>query len=110
MEKEVLAEYLHTYHLGTASAVTSRELELTFSIRGIEVRHLVNLLRRQGIPIASNGSGYFYAETEQEVLATIIHLTRRISGIAAAIQGLNRSAEGLDTRQLRLPLDGGDPP
>ena len=41
-------------------------------------------LPADGVPIASNGSGYFYAATDQEVRATIAHLTRRISGIAAA--------------------------
>ena len=41
-------------------------------------------------------------------LATIGHLTRRISGIAAAIHGLNRSLEQFDTDQTRLPLKGGD--
>ena len=46
MEKERLAEYLEQYHLGEFNAATSRELELTFGIKGIEVRHLVNQLRR----------------------------------------------------------------
>ena len=110
MDKERLAEYLERYHLGANSAATSRELELTFGIKGIEVRHLVNRLRRDGVPIASSGSGYFYAATEQEVRATIAHLTRRIGGIAAAIHGLNRSLERFDTGQIRLPLDGGDVP
>lgn len=110
MEKEWLAEYLEQYHLGEFNAATSRELELTFGIKGIEVRHLVNQLRRDGVPIASSGNGYFYAATEQEVRATIAHLTRRISGIAAAIRGLNRSLERFDTEQTCLPLDGGDSP
>ena len=108
MEKEWLAEYLRRYHFGQFNATTSRELELSFGIKGIEVRHLVNQLRREDIPIASNGSGYFYAATEQEVRATIAHLTRRISGIAAAIHGLNRSLEQFDTAQTRLPLRGGE--
>ena len=56
------------------------------------------------------GKRYFYAATEQEVRATIAHLTRRIGGIAAAIHGLNRSLERFDTEQTRLPLDGGDAP
>ena len=54
--------------------------------------------------------GEFNAATEQEVRATIAHLTRRISGIAAAIRGLNRSLERFDTEQTCLPLDGGDSP
>lgn len=106
MQKELLAEHLERYHLGALCAATSRELERTFSIKGTELRQLVNQLRRAGIPIASNGSGYFYAATEQEVRATIGHLTRRISGIAAAIHGLNRSLEQFDTAQTRLPLRG----
>ena len=61
-----------------------------------------------GVPIASNGSGYFYAATEQEVRATIAHLTHRIGGIAAAIRGLTRSLDVFDTAQTRLPLEGGD--
>ena len=87
-----------------------KQRRLTFGIKGIEVRHLVNRLRRDGVPIASSGSGYFYAATEQEVRATIAHLTRRIGGIAAAIHGLNQSLERFDTGQIRLPLDGGDVP
>ena len=35
MEKERLAEYLEQYHLGEFNAATSRELELTFGIKGI---------------------------------------------------------------------------
>ena len=85
MQKELLAEHLRRYHPGALCAATSRELERTFSIKGTELRQLVNQLRRAGIPIASNSSGYFYAATEQEVRATIGHLTRRISGIAAPI-------------------------
>lgn len=101
MEKERLAEYLEQYHMGALNAATSRELELTFGIKGIQVRHMVNALRRDGVPIASNGSGYFYAATDQEVRATIAHLTRRISGIAAAIRGLDRTLEREDTAQTR---------
>lgn len=110
MEKERLAEYLEQYHMGVLNAATSRELELTFGIKGIQVRHMVNALRRDGVPIASNGSGYFYAATDQEVRATIAHLTKRISGIAAAIRGLDRTLEREDTAQTRLSLDGGDTP
>ena len=72
MEKERLAEYLEQYHMGALNAATSRELELTFGIKGIQVRHMVNALRRDGVPIASNGSGYFYAATDQEL--SLIHI------------------------------------
>ena len=105
MEKERLAEHLERYHSGASNAATSRELECAFGIKGKELRDAVNALRREGVPIASNGSGYFYAATEQEVRATIAHLTHRI---AAAIRGLTRSLDVFDTAQTRLPLEGGD--
>ena len=49
MEKERLAEYLEQYHMGALNAATSRELELTFGIKGIQVRHMVNALRRDAL-------------------------------------------------------------
>ena len=123
MEKETIAEHLRRYHLGEQNAVTSRELETVFDIRGIELRGIINALRRDGIPIGSSGSGYFYAADEPEVRATIAHMTHRISGIAAAIRGLTMTLEDFDTAQMRLlpeervrsptdPVDsgGGEPP
>ena len=102
MEKESIAEHLRRYHLGERNAATSRELETAFGIRGKELRDLVNALRRDGVPVASSGVGYFYAETEQEVRATIAHMTHRISGIAAAIRGLTMALEQFDTAQMTL--------
>ena len=107
MEKERLAEHLERYHSGASNAATSRELECAFGVKGKELRDTVNALRRESVPIASNGSGYFYAATEQ-VRTTIAHLTNRIGGIAAAIRGLTRSLDVFDTAQTRLPLEGGD--
>lgn len=106
MQKETIAEHLKRYHLGEHNAVTSRELERAFELHGKELRDLINTLRRSGVPIASSGIGYFYAATEQEVRATIAHMTHRIGGIAAAIRGLTASLEQFDKDQLRLPLEG----
>ena len=102
-----LDQYLRKYHLGEENAATSKELELTFDISGKELRSLVNTLRQSGVPIASSGSGYFYAATEKEVRATIAHMTHRISGISAAIRGLTNALELFDTDQIRLTLDRG---
>jgi len=102
MEKETIAEHLKRYHLGERNAATSRDLETAFDIRGKELRDLVNTLRRSGVPIASSGAGYFYAATEQEVRATIAHMTHRIGGIAAAIRGLTQALEQFDTAQTTL--------
>ena len=105
MKKETIAEHLKRYHCGGRNAVTSQELETAFDIRGKELRDIVNALRRDGVPIGSSGSGYYYADTESEVRATIAHMTHRISGIAAAIRGLTQTLEEFDTAQMRLPLE-----
>lgn len=110
MEKEQLAEHLERYHQGASNAATSRELECVFGVKGKKLRDVVNALRREAGPIASSGSEYFYVATEQQVRATIAHLTHRTSGIAAAICGLTRSLDAFDTAQTRLPLEGGDAP
>ena len=41
---EALAEYLDLYHKGEANAVTSRELECAFRMRGSELRREINAL------------------------------------------------------------------
>ena len=108
MQKEQLAEHLRQYHHGAENAVISRELECTFRVSGKELRDQVNALRREGVPIASDQNGYFYAKTAAEVRLTIRHMRNRISGISAAIAGLKRSLTAFDDTQIRLPLEGGD--
>ncbi|MDD3780639.1 hypothetical protein [Pelotomaculum terephthalicicum] len=108
MQKEQLAEHLRRYHHGAENAVISKELERSFGVSGKELRDQVNALRREGVPIASDQNGYFYAKTEAEVRMTIRHMRNRISGISAAITGLRRSLAAFDDTQLRLPLEGGD--
>ena len=55
MEKERLAEYLEQYHMGALNAATSRELELTFGIKGIQVRHMVNACGGMASPSPATG-------------------------------------------------------
>ena len=97
MEKDWLAEYLKSYHLGRENAITSRELERTFCVNGKELRDTINILRREAIPIASDQSGYYYAKTEAELRATIQHMHRRIAGISVAISGLSCAAKSCPT-------------
>ena len=97
MEKERLAEHLERYDSGASNAATSWELVCAFGVKGKELRDAGNALRREGVPIASNGSGYFCAATEQEVRATNAHKTHRISGIAAALRGERSPEDAIET-------------
>ena len=75
---EALAEYLALYHKGEVNAVTSRELECSFQMRGSELRREINALRGDGIPICSFEGGYYYAATAEELERTIRQLRSRI--------------------------------
>ena len=110
LEKAV-AEHLQQYHLGEARSVSSKELERTFQIRGPELRRIINQLRGSGVPICSYDYGYYYAETEQELLRTIRQLRSRIKKIAHAERGLTSALAGyVDTGQITFPLEDGDAP
>lgn len=88
---KALAEYLELYHKGEANAVTSRELECAFRMRGSEsCAREINALRGDGIPICSFDGGYYYAATE-ELRRTIRQLRSRIKKIAFAERGLSRT-------------------
>lgn len=104
-----IAEYLKTHHKGAQSVISSRELEAAFQIRGPDLRRLINSLRGEGIPICSSDSGYYYAETEEELQGTIRQLRSRIKKIAHAERGLSKALEQFtDSGQISLSLDGGD--
>ena len=109
--ENAVAEHLQRYHLGEALSVSSKELERTFQIRGPELRRIINQLRGSGVPICSYDYGYYYAETEQELLRTIRQLRSRIKKIAHAERGLTSALAGyVDTGQITFPLEDGDAP
>ena len=70
---------------------------------------MINSLRGDGIPICSSDSGYYYADTEEELRRTIRQLRSRIKKIAHAERGLTKALEQFtDSGQISLPLEGGD--
>ncbi len=108
-----IAEYLRAFCRGEQAAVTSRTLENLFHIRGPDLRHIINRLRGEGVPICSSASGYYYAETEDEIRQTVRQLRSRIKKIAHAERGLTKMLEALgDPGQFTLDMEdlGGDTP
>ncbi len=95
---EALAEYLALYHKGEVNAVTSRELECSFQMRGSELRReIICALRGDGIPICSFEGGYYYAATAEELDSTIRQLRSRIKKIAFAEHGLSSALPDYET-------------
>ena len=54
---------------------------------------MVNSLRCKGKPICSDLDGYFYADNQHEINATIAQLSSRIQKIAQARDGLLNRTE-----------------
>ena len=105
MREEKLLAYLKGACSGRRYTVKSAELEQVLGISGTDLRKLVNRLRRKGIPIGSGRDGYFYARTAGEVYSTIRQLQVMVSGLEAAIRGLERALEDFG------PVEpGGDSP
>ena len=102
MREEQLLTYLKGACFGREYRVSGRELEQVLSLSGTDLRKIVNRLRRKGVPIASDRSGYFYARTAGEVYITIRQLRGMVNGLEAAIHGLEHALDGFD--------GGGDPP
>nr|WP_326184160.1 hypothetical protein [uncultured Oscillibacter sp.] len=105
MREEKLLAYLKGACSGRRYTIKSAELEQVLGIGGTDLRKLVNRLRRKGVPIGSSRDGYFYARTAGEVYGTIRQLQVMVSGLEAAIQGLERALEDFG------PVEpGGGPP
>ncbi len=93
MRKEQLLSYLKGACPGRKYRVSGAELERALGLSGTDLRKLVNQLRRQGIPIASDRQGYFYAATASEVYTTIRQLRQMVTGLEKAIAGLEESLD-----------------
>ena len=86
--EEALCEYLAKNFRGASNPVSSKSLETVFHVKGSEIRRLVNSLRCKGEPICSDYDGYYYADNQYEICATIAQLSSRIHKIAQARDGL----------------------
>ena len=93
MNKEKVFGYLCAYCCGRKHAASSQTLEKKLDVSGNELRKQVNALRREGVPIASSGEGYFYAENAAEIYATIRSLQKMRQGLDTAIAGLEQALE-----------------
>lgn len=91
--KAALCEYLEQAHTGESQAISSKELERIFHVKGTVIRRLVNVLRCESKPICSNAMGYFYAANQHELQETISQLSSRTLMISKARDGLMKYLE-----------------
>lgn len=87
-KRTAICNYLKKYHTGRDKAVYSRELERLFSLDGRTLRRKISSLRQDGYPICSDETGYYYAENQKEINATICRLNTLVMRISNARTGM----------------------
>ena len=89
MNKEKdLYDYLIKHHSGRTNAVHSKELEQRFNLCPRTVRRYVNNMRKSGVPVCSDESGYWIGTSSREVNETIKRLGDFVGDINSARTGL----------------------
>lgn len=86
----------------TAGRIKGHMATSGFVVHNSEICAMVNYLRRTGHPIASNGDGYFWANTKDELEPTIKHMRERIASMSDALGGMVRR---FHSGQGELPLN-----
>lgn len=89
MEKSTdLIEYLQENHTEELNAVGARELSTLFNITQRGLRTLVTELRKEGYPVCSSNSGYWYSEDEEDIRKTVARMEAQMEKMEQAVTGL----------------------
>ena len=87
-KEQELLDYLIVNHTGKVDAIHSKDLEAKFNIASSTVRRYVSNMRKSGIPICSDETGYWIAANPGEVNGTIKRLGNFMGGVGNAKTGL----------------------
>ena len=87
-KKAAICEYLKKHHRGKINAVFSHELQKLFSIDGRNLRRKISSLRKEGYPICSDETGYYYADNQREINATVGRMNELVTTVSNARSGL----------------------
>ena len=70
--------------------------------KGAGLRRIINSLHQKGYPICSDTGGYWYAQSQQELLDNAEALRGRAIKILNAVQGMERAANHFNLMQAKL--------
>lgn len=87
-KKTVICEFLKDYHTGKEKAICSKEMQQLFSLDGRSIRRKISKLRQEGYPICSDETGYYYADSQAEINATVGRLNGLVTSVSNARTGL----------------------
>ena len=87
-KKTKICEFLKDYHTGKEKAICSKEMQQLLSLDGRSIRRKVSKLRQEGYPICSDETGYYYADSQAEINATVGRLNGLVTSVSNARTGL----------------------
>ena len=86
--EQKLLDYLMSNHTGRDNAIHSKALEKRFKICPRTVRRYINNMRKTGIPVCSDETGYWIAANSREANRTIKRLDTFAGDVNSARTGL----------------------
>ena len=86
--EQKLLDYLMSNHTGRDNAIHSKALEKRFKICPRTVRRYINNMRKSGIPVCSDATGYWIAANPNEANKTVKRLGDFVGEINNARTGL----------------------
>ena len=89
-----LLEYTHK-----DKPILSKVLEKNYGLNGTEIRAIIHELRMEGCPIASGGTGYYWAKSYDEIEPTIEHITQRIASLSMIKKALETISKGFSNQR-----------
>lgn len=87
-KKTAICEFLKDFHTGKEKAICSKEMQRIFSLDGRNIRRKISKLRQEGYPICSDETGYYYADSQAEINATVGRLNGLVTSVSNARTGL----------------------
>lgn len=98
MEKSTdLIEYLQENHTEENKAVGARELSILFNTTQRGIRALVTELRKEGYPVCSSNSGYWYSEDPEDIEKTVARMEAQMDKMEQAVAGLKAGKHRIKT-------------
>lgn len=90
---EAIIDYLQREHCGKALAVKATELQRRFGVTPRQLRTIVSSARCEIIPICSDGNGYYFAESAEEIARTRAMIRAQAISMLNAARGLDKAYE-----------------
>lgn len=93
--EEKILDFLTKNHMGKANAVHSKVLEKRFGLCSRTIRRYINNMRKTGVPVCSDDTGYWIGANTKEVTKTI----KRLGDFAGEV---NNARTGLAVATIQM--------